>query len=291
VSTDEQSAQGLALATIEATGALVLVCDGDGRIQLANPSLQRFCGRTAEALVGRPFWEVVVVPEEVELARRALEDGMAGRAFFPHEVDWLAASGVRRRVELQSSVLRDPAGRAYAVSWVGLDVTEERLRQAAVEHRATTDTLTGVGNRSALFDALHRRLDEQSGVGCSLLFCDLDGFKAVNDAHGHLVGDRLLVEIAGRLVELAGETGSVVRFGGDEFVVLCPPAEPAVLAARAEQISRRVREPVQTPAGPLSIGVSVGVAVGRPGDRPDEVVARADQEMYGVKVRSRARDR
>jgi cyclic di-GMP phosphodiesterase Gmr len=287
--TDAQSAQSLALATVEATAALVVVCDGDGRIQLANPSLQRFCGRPADALVGRHFWDVVVVPEEVELARRALADVMAGRAFFPHEVDWLAASGERRRVELQSSVLRDPAGRAYAVSWVGLDVTEERLRQAAVEHRAATDTLTGVGNRSALFDALRRRLDQQSGVGCGLLFCDLDGFKAVNDAHGHLVGDRLLAEVAGRLVELAGETGSVVRFGGDEFVVLCPPAGPEVMAERAEQIGRRLREPIDTPAGPLSIGVSVGAAVGRPGDCPDEVVARADEQMYGVKVRSRAR--
>jgi PAS domain S-box-containing protein len=196
---------GLAEAVLETTGALVLVCDRDGRTLEANPAMQRFAGRTAEELIGTPFWEVVVIPEEVQLARVAVADVLAGGAQIPAEVDWLAAGGARRRVELQTSVLRDGHGRAQAVAFVGVDVTVHRQREARYQHQAMHDDLTGVANRGALFNLLERALDANTGNGCGLLLCDLDDFKAVNDTWGHAVGDQLLIAVAGLRRTVAGQ--------------------------------------------------------------------------------------
>jgi diguanylate cyclase (GGDEF)-like protein/PAS domain S-box-containing protein len=268
---------------VAATTALICVVDADGRILLANPSLQRFTGRSAAELRGQHFWEVYVVPEHVALAQDALARSIATGVAYPQEGDWLGAGGRRRRVAMQNDVLFDGAGVPYAVVCIGFDVTAEREREAALHQRARTDLLTGVLNRSALFEALSVHLDPETGRGCGVLFCDLDQFKLVNDEHGHATGDRLLVEVAARLQALAGGTDLVARFGGDEFVLVCPAGGPGRLADLAEIVLQQVSRPFPGPAGELWVGVSVGVATGRPGEAPDELIARADRAMYGAK--------
>ena len=278
----------LPAAFVEGTAALVSIVDSRGRLLFANPALQRFTGRTGTDLVGRLFWEVYVVPEDVGRARTAVTQGLSTGQDFSAEGDWLDGDGRRRRVAMHVNVLVDGDRRPYAVACIGLDVTEQRLREAQLHARAHTDVLTGAGNRTVLFDALRRHLDPDGG-GCGLLFCDLDGFKAVNDQHGHATGDQLLVDVAARLAELVGPGDLVARFGGDEFVLLCPQADAPALAALAARIETRVQEPFSGPAGPLRIGISIGCSLGRPGDSADDVVARADRGMYGVKVRRRPR--
>jgi cyclic di-GMP phosphodiesterase Gmr len=281
------SAAALSLALVGATDSLICVVDGAGRILLANPALERFTGRPADDLLDRFLWDVLVLPEEKGLARQAVADAMTGGSLLPAEVEWLAAGGVRRRVALHNSVLADQAGRPYATAFVGTDVTEQRAREALSHRQASTDPLTGVGNRRVVFAALQRHLDAASGAGCGLLFCDVDQFKSVNDRHGHAAGDQLLVELARRLQELAGPDDVVARLGGDEFVLLAPGATPAALQELASRVDLDMRVPVQTSVGPLSVAVSVGSAVGRPGEDPDELMARADRDMYGSKTRRR----
>jgi cyclic di-GMP phosphodiesterase Gmr len=190
-------------------------------------------------------------------------------------------------VALRNTVLVDDDGLPYAIACVGLDVTDDRRREELLHQRAQTDTLTGIANRGALFDALHRRLED--GAGCALLFCDLDHFKAINDEHGHAVGDRILAEVAARLVALAGPGDLVARFGGDEFVILCPEPDERALAEMVARVATEVGRPFPEPQGPLSIGVSVGVAVGRPGETADDLIGRADRAMYGAKTHHRRR--
>ncbi|TQN35695.1 cyclic di-GMP phosphodiesterase Gmr [Blastococcus colisei] len=266
---------------VDASDALLCIVDGEGRILLTNPALQRFTGRTGEELSNVPFWDVYVVPEHVALSRDAVARAMATGTAHPQEGDWLTGTGERRRVAMRNTVLRDDRGRPYAVGCVGLDVTDDRRREAQLHLRAQTDLLTGIANRGALFDALRARLAD--GVGCALLFCDLDQFKIVNDRHGHAVGDGLLAEMARRMAELAGPGDLVARFGGDEFVILCQGRSQEELAALAERVGAAVRRPWDGPEGSLSIGVSIGIAVGRPGDDADELIGRADRAMYGAK--------
>jgi len=281
------SAAHLSHALVEATESLICVVDGDGRILLANAALEHFTGRPAADLLDCRLWDVLVIPEEVHLAQAAVAAAMAGEHLLPAEVDWLAASGVRRRVALHNSVLLDEAGRPYATAFVGSDVTEQREREALSDLLASTDPLTGVGNRRVVFQALDEHLDAASGAGCGLLFCDVDQFKQVNDEHGHAAGDQLLVELARRLRRLAGPGDVVARLGGDEFVLLSPGADGAALAALARQVDVAMGEPVRTSAGALLVGVSVGSARGRAGEGPDELMARADHAMYGTKTRRR----
>jgi cyclic di-GMP phosphodiesterase Gmr len=274
-------------AFVGATDTLVWIIDGTGRILLVNQALERFTGRSADDLHGQWFWDVFVVPEHVLLAQDAVERAMATGTAHPQEGDWLTGDGERRRVAMRNTVLADDEGLPYALACVGLDVTDDRRREEQLHQRAQTDLLTGIANRGALFDALHRRLED--GPGCALLFCDLDQFKAINDEHGHAVGDRILAEVAGRLVGLTGPDDLVARFGGDEFVILCPTPDEGAVAELVQRVVTEVSRPFPGPEGPLSLGVSVGIAIGRAGESADELIGRADRAMYGVKTHQRRR--
>jgi diguanylate cyclase (GGDEF)-like protein/PAS domain S-box-containing protein len=274
-------------AFVEATEALVCIMDGDGRILLANRALQDFTGRAADELHGRWFWDVFVAPEHVVLAQDAIERAIATGTAYPQEGDWLTGDGERRRVAMRNTVLTDDDGLPYGIACVGLDVTDDRRREEMLHQRAQTDLLTGIANRGALFEALHRRLDE--GPGCALLFCDLDQFKEINDEHGHAVGDRVLAAAAARLVAVAGPGDLVARLGGDEFVIVCPRQDEIALSELSRRVAAEIGRPFPGPEGPLTLGVSVGIAIGQPGESPDELIGRADRAMYGVKTHQRRR--
>ncbi|MFI5954457.1 GGDEF domain-containing protein [Cryptosporangium sp. NPDC051539] len=151
---------------------------------------------------------------------------------------------------------------------------------AALQHQATHDALTGLANRSVLYGpAIAQR---QPGA---LLAIDLDGFKAVNDTHGHAAGDAVLRAVADRLRACAGPDDLVVRMGGDEFVIaLAATSDPDVVA---ERIRAAIGLPVQTGAGPLRVGASVGMArTSGPWD-VDALAAEADARMYAEKAAHR----
>ena len=270
----------LTSAIVDATTALIVMIDSDGRILLANPAMERFTGQTESDLLGRPFWQVYVIPEDVPRARQAVAGALVSGTSFYDEGDWLRADGVWRRVSMQNSVVSDDAGQPYAVATVAIDVTHEREREAVVQRRATTDALTGTWNRGALFDALKELLHPGTGRGCTLLFCDVDDFKAVNDGHGHAVGDLLLAEVAARLLELAGPDTLVARFGGDEFVLLVPGVDESAVPELVRRVQAHMREPLRTGVVQLPLSVSVGSAVGQRGEDPDHVLALADRSMY-----------
>jgi len=280
----------LAIATLEATAALVLVCDGAGRILLANPALQRFTGRSRDELHGALLYDVVVQPQEIEIARVGIAAVYAGDPAIPGEVDWLDGDGEARRIELQTSVLTDDDGRPFALAFIGIDVTEHRLREAHTRRLAMTDPLTGVANRSALFAALATHLDPDGGRGCGVLFCDLNDFKAINDQHGHAVGDRLLLALAERLRQLAGPGDIVARLGGDEFVLVFPDIDGAALVGRLRRLQVLIEAPFELSDVVVRIGASIGSTTGEPGDDPDGVLAQADFAMYDMK-RSRRTSR
>ncbi|RBY93679.1 sensor domain-containing diguanylate cyclase [Blastococcus sp. TF02-8] len=279
----------LAHAFVQAVEALLCIVAEDGRILFANPALQRFTGLDRDELVGRRFTDVWVAPEDAASAEHAVRSAIETGVAHPQEGDWLAAGGERRRVTMRNTVLRDDGGRPFAVACVGIDVTDDRAREATLRRQTRTDPLTGVANRGALFDALTSRLAGDHPADCGLLFCDLDDFKTVNDEHGHGAGDRLLVEAATRLAEVAGPEHLVARFGGDEFVVFCPDADEQELRELSTRVSMRLGAPFTGPDGALRIGVSVGAAIGHAGESADDVIARADRAMYGAKSHQRRR--
>ncbi len=271
-------------AVLENTGVLIVVFDATGRIVLCNPGYERVLGWPAAEVVGRPFWEVHVLPTDVPHAQAALTRQMTtGRAEI-READAMTSDGGLRRINWHNSLLLTPAGKPEFIVYTGIDVTERRQAEAQLRQRAESDHLTGLLNRAALLDAL-----EQRHVG--VLYVDLDGFKRVNDTHGHAAGDEVLVEVAHRLRAVVRDHDLVARIGGDEFVVLCPTNDTHVLDRVAERIRDTLTRPLRLPPTGVQVQVtaSVGLAVRLPGEPAQTALAAADAAMYRAKLAARGR--
>jgi diguanylate cyclase (GGDEF)-like protein/PAS domain S-box-containing protein len=193
-------------------------------------------------------------------------------------------------MRLEMSPVRDTRGRVSHFIGVKTDLTEERIVEEALK-RADQDPLTGLANRS-LFSKMLRRAIERSaktpGLHYAVLFLDLDGFKAINDTFGHLLGDKLLVAVA-RALEGAIRPGDVLaRFGGDEFVILVEfvGGLKDVLTV-AERVKGRFTRPFQVEGKGLRVGASIGITLSETGySSPEEVLRDADAAMYRAKDES-----
>lgn len=154
-----------------------------------------------------------------------------------------------------------------------------------------TDPLTGLANRRAMTSRLREQVARR-GPPAAVLLVDVDHFKRMNDVHGHEIGDAVLIEIASRLREEAGADGLVARWGGEEFLVLCPEADRPGSARLAERLCRRVRDPVPTERGPVVVTISIGYCnLPVAGRRDDEdwhaSVRLADAALYVAKEQGR----
>lgn len=210
--------------------------------------------------------------------------------------------------EVRHARLLDELMPVLALSWdaltyaVRLKQSDEELRRAnealrekseAAHHQATHDPLTGVPNRLLFMDRLGQAIERarRAGTMFTLCYIDIDGFKPVNDRHGHAAGDALLKAIAARLLEALRRSDSVARLGGDEFVLLMADPESGSQAfATAERIGRRLAEPyiLNVPELPetlvVEIGASIGVAHYPDDARSDDALMKAaDAAMYAAK--------
>jgi diguanylate cyclase (GGDEF)-like protein len=219
----------------------------------------------------------------------ALARALAGPNPVEHE--WRA---LRRDGELawfwgELSVERDEAGQPVAVRGVCQDVTEHRTNAERVFRLAHHDPLTGLANRTLLAERVEDALARARRAGSKLavLCLDLDGFKAVNDLHGHAVGDSLLREVASRLQRSVRDIDTVARLGGDEFVVLqIDPVQPRSARQMADRLVAILAEPCDLgieDTRPM-VTASIGVALfPDDGATVDELLRNADTALYRAK--------
>lgn len=159
-----------------------------------------------------------------------------------------------------------------------------------VRHQATHDTLTGLPNRALFRERLLAELPSAApGAHLSVLFCDLDRFKQVNDALGHAAGDELLRQVAARLRAVIRPCDTVGRLSGDEFAIILPalvdPSDAHGLATRVEEC---FAEPFRLEGREVAVGTSVGVAVHEPGTTAEDLMKQADAAMYRHKQGGRS---
>lgn len=165
-----------------------------------------------------------------------------------------------------------------------------REHVARIEQLAYTDPLTGLANRRRIEELVEAALwtARLGDTTVALLFCDLDGFKAVNDDLGHAAGDDLLVHVAGELRRSLRRGDLLARLGGDEFIVALTGLEVATATETAAQVAatlaERLSNPVRLGSGEVSVGASIGVATyPRQGETFAELLRAADHDMYRVK--------
>jgi diguanylate cyclase (GGDEF)-like protein len=190
-----------------------------------------------------------------------------------------AFSGQRQELtRVQLERLRDIADQVALV----LQLRDDAAR---LGHAATRDHLTGLPNR-ALFEhvlALALAKHQRGSAAPTVIFLDLDRFKAVNDTHGHAVGDELLRAVALRLLETVRATDLLARLSGDELVILAESADGAGLEALLARLRAVFATPFELSCGPLPVSASLGHATAVPDDTPAGLLARADAAMYQAK--------
>ncbi|MGZ4644858.1 MAG: putative bifunctional diguanylate cyclase/phosphodiesterase [Blastococcus sp.] len=170
------------------------------------------------------------------------------------------------------------------------DITARVRGEQALAWQATHDELTGLPNRAALLRLIGAALDTADAQGTALLVLDLDGFKTVNDSLGHQLGDALLCQVAGRLVEQVRPGDTVGRLGGDQFVVLAGDCDSNEAAALGFRLQASFATPFESSGITVPLSASIGVAVSRDGIRdPHQLLSDADAAMFAAK--SSGRDR
>ena len=167
--------------------------------------------------------------------------------------------------------------------------TSLEQRCQSLHEKATKDPLTQVANR-AEFDRVHAMFvatHQQQQVPCSLLMCDLDRFKLVNDNYGHQAGDDVIKSLASLLKSSCRPGDLVARYGGEEFVVLCADCDNASAVRRAKQVCRALGQFAQPKMGGRTVTVSIGVTEIQPGDTPETMLRRADRALLMAKAAGR----
>jgi diguanylate cyclase (GGDEF)-like protein len=170
-----------------------------------------------------------------------------------------------------------------------LALNHARAVEEAV-HEALHDSLTGLPNRSLFVDRLRHAVARagRTGTPVAVLFCDLDGFKTVNDSLGHRTGDRLLVSVAGRLADCLRPADTIARLGGDEFAVLLEELrEPGDAARAAQRLLESLSSPFELREREFFISASIGIAAGS--EEPETLLRDADLAMYRAKSRGKGR--
>jgi len=167
---------------------------------------------------------------------------------------------------------------------------ENALKYQQAETSATTDYLTGLPNARSLFVHLEGEINRcrRTNTPLTLLVCDLDGFKDVNDRFGHLEGNRVLREVATAIKQNCRDYDYVARMGGDEFVVVMPGLTEEASVARAQKLQRVAEEAGHMILGENLMTMSVGAAnFPHDGEDAEQLLAEADRQMYAVKQRNR----
>lgn len=274
----------------ETAADLVILVGLDGRFHYVSPSSLTLVGFSPNDLVGTAVIEMIH-PDDRPLAwanvQRILEHGWAVSEMRIRRDDgtwmWVANS---------TSAVRDPeTGETVEFRASLRDITDRKRLEAELQHQALHDPLTGLGNRILLQRQLEAAVAHDDRFGhVSVMLLDLDGFKHVNDTHGHTAGDEVLRLVAARLRRLTRPTDTIARTGGDEFVLLCPGTDEGTAVRIAQRIIDAIRSPLSVGEVTVQLGVSVGVAH-QDGDLADAdgLLIEADRAMYVAKRAGRSR--
>lgn len=269
-----QSNLGIANKIVNEIQEGVLVCDESGKIIKANNALCEMMDKVLLDIVSAPFESVLPRARKEDPPINYLKDGLRT------DLTVVSKKGGRRHLVMSMSSLSTTSKNKFFVA-IFTDVTDLKVSENQLKYLAFTDALTGVGNRNYLNRVVENF--QEANNNCAIIFIDLDEFKLINDTHGHEVGDEILRVCASRFKSVVRDSDSVIRFGGDEFVVVTRTSCRKELNHITSRISTVFQRAFKTTSGAFHISASIGVATATKNMTATELLKNADIAMYSAK--------
>lgn len=287
---DRAAAEGRFEAAFLRSPIGMALSDLGGYPTAVNRALCDMLGREPDELVGQR-WYTFGHPDEVSLGVAVRDHLAAGGDHYSDERRYIRPDGSTVWVQVSVNLVRSSDEEPMYFMLQMQDVTDRKVMERELQHRALHDDLTGLPNRALLNDRLDHALvaAERSGRCTGVAFLDVDGFKHVNDALGHAVGDRLLVEVGHRLIASVRPADTVARFGGDEYVLVCEDVTIEAMTGLAGRITEAMAQPFAVDGREVPLHASVGITISRSGSTSQSLLSEADAAMYRAKELGRGR--
>lgn len=267
----------------------VVVADAKGRVTKVNPAYRRIAGNETSDVMGKQLSEVLFIDSK---APTSVLDMLQGSDQTQWEQWCKSVTGRRYAERISVSVVRDHTGSIQQYVAIIADVTRRKLDEEKIIYQANYDQLTNLPNRTLFMDRLTRLVLEgrRAKTSIGLMFIDLDGFKAINDTHGHDAGDTLLISTARRLEKCVREADTVARLGGDEFTVIMPLIDNFDAAGFvAGRIIKSLTEPFDLGGREGRVSASIGISLlPAQANTASDLLRNADVAMYYAKRKGKA---
>ena len=282
----EEEHNALLVQAINQSSNSIMVTDLQARIVYVNDAFVDNSGYERTEIIGH-------TPKVLQSGKTSSQVYSDMRALLAQGRSWRGELINRRKdgSEFIETVtitpVRAASGDVYRYMAVKEDITEMRRAQDSIERLAYYDPLTDLPNRRYFLDQLNRKIAHarRHQQQLALIFIDLNRFKEINDSQGHLVGDKVLIEVAQRFSEQIRDTDVLARLGGDEFVVLVDRADDVSIATAVQRLQHRLRHGVRVDEGHFEISASFGVALyPEHGDNSADLLRHADVAMYQAKA-------
>jgi cyclic di-GMP phosphodiesterase Gmr len=285
-------AQGLSFAeqVVSEANSVIVILDRQGNIQRFNRLSEEYTGLKEQEVIGQNVFKLFMSRSEAAASRRNIS------GFFrngnSYEVErWIKTRKGQRLFLFRNKFVHSGSGKneIYLIC-SGTDITEERRAQERLRVLANTDTITGLPNRNAINDLISSAIENRGESQVGIVYLDLDNFKKVNDAYGHMFGDQLLQAVSLAILSCLEEGQILARLGGDEFIVLATDTSQATLEAMSSRILTRLKLPFRIGLIEVYTGCSLGISLApQHGEDRESVIRNADTAMYTAKESGRGK--
>ncbi|WP_336767626.1 cyclic di-GMP phosphodiesterase [Pantoea endophytica] len=283
---------GLSFAeqVVSEANSVIVILDQRGNIQRFNRLSEEYTGLKEQEVIGRNVFQLFMTKQEAQASRRNIAGFFSEGSSYEVE-RWIKTRKGQRLFLFRNKFVHSGSGKnEIFLICSGTDITEERRAQERLRVLANTDTVTGLPNRNAIHQQISLALELANGSQTGVVYLDLDNFKKVNDAYGHMFGDQLLQAVSLAILSCLGKDQTLARLGGDEFVVLAEHTSQAALEAMASRILERLRQPFRIGLIEVYSGCSLGIALAPlHGEDRESLIRNADTAMYHAKENGRGK--
>jgi diguanylate cyclase (GGDEF)-like protein/PAS domain S-box-containing protein len=259
--------------------------DMEGNVTLINGDVVALLGYTGQEMIGTRLADYYWSPEERQKVVQAIVDNNG--VITNVEAILRRKDGSPVWISTNAYVNKNDQGEPVSIEGIARNVTRQKQLEKKLEILALTDSLTNLPNRRALLDELHLRFTEagENNTPLSVIYLDVNEFKQINDRHGHLTGDHVLLHIGSTISRCTGEGIMVGRLSGDEFLLILPHSNSHQAARVAQNLADESRRnPFQLDQQEITLSIAMGISEVRLGDKSEySLLDRADKAMYLAK--------